>query len=100
MACESSATERYKCDIVPFNLTKSFFLPDLRIYSCENLTKGHKCNPNLLFHKSFFFFFFLAALGLRCCVRAFSSCSDRRLLLVAVHGLLIAVASLVVEHRL
>ena len=51
----------------------------------------------------FFFFFtylFLAALGLRCCGRAFSSCGKRRLLFVAVHGLLIVVASLVVEHGL
>ena len=35
----------------------------------------------------------MAALGLCCCVRAFSSCSERGLLLVLVHGLLIAVAS-------
>ena len=45
-------------------------------------------------------FFFLAALGLRCCVWALSSGSERGLLFVAVHGLFIAVASLVVEHRL
>ena len=42
---------------------------------------------------------FLAALGLRCCVRAFSSCGEWGLLFVAVRGLLIAVASLV-EHGL
>ena len=34
-------------------------------------------------------FFFLAALSLCCCVRAFSSCGERGLLLVAVRGLLI-----------
>ena len=34
-------------------------------------------------------------LGLYCCVRAFSSCSEGELLFVAVHRLLIAVASLV-----
>ena len=45
-------------------------------------------------------FLFLAVLGLRCCVRAFSSYGERGLLFVAVHGLLIAVASLVVEHGL
>ena len=55
-----------------------------------------------LFDVTFFFFYkfiylFLAALGLRCRTRAFSSCSERGLLFVA--GLLIAVASLV-EHRL
>ena len=43
---------------------------------------------------------FLAALGLCCCVRAFSSCGERGLLFVAVRGLLIVVASLVVEHGL
>ena len=46
------------------------------------------------------FFSFLAALGLRCCMRAFSSCGERGLLFVAVRGLLVAVASLVVEHWL
>ena len=48
----------------------------------------------------YFIYLFLAALGLRCCVRAFSSCGERELLFVAVHGLLIAVASLVAEHGL
>ena len=42
----------------------------------------------------------MAAMGLRCCIRAFSSCGERGLLFVAVRGLLIAVASLVVEHGL
>ena len=46
----------------------------------------------------FFFFFFLAALGLRCCARAFSTCTERGLLFVAVRGLLVAAASLVAEH--
>ena len=36
----------------------------------------------------------MAALGLLCCARTFSSCGERELLLVAVCGLLIAVASL------
>ena len=40
----------------------------------------------------------MAALGLRCCVRAFSSCGERGLLFVVVCGLLVAVASLVAEH--
>ena len=48
----------------------------------------------------FFFNLFLTALGLRCCVRAFSSCGERRLLFVVVHELLIVVASLVEEHGL
>ena len=47
-----------------------------------------------------FIYLFLAALGLRCCSRAFSSCGERGLLFVAVHGPLIVVASLVAEHGL
>ena len=47
-----------------------------------------------------FIYLFLAALGLRCCARAFSSCGERGLLFVAVLGLLIVVASLVAEHGL
>ena len=43
---------------------------------------------------------FLAALGLHCCARAFSSCGEGGLLFVVVCGLLIAVASLVAEHGL
>ena len=60
-----------------------------------------------LFYKFIYFILFLAALGLRCCTCDFSSCGERGLLfvavhglLIAVHGLLIAVASLVEEHRL
>ena len=45
-------------------------------------------------------YLFLAALGLPCCMRAFSSCSEWGLVFVAVHGLLIAVASLTAEHGL
>ena len=55
--------------------------------------------------ESFFFlifliYLFLAALGLLCCARTLSSCGERGLLFVAVHRLLIAVASPVAEHRL
>ena len=44
-------------------------------------------------------FLFLAALGLHCCVQAFSHCSEQGLLFIAVPGLLLAAASLA-EHRL
>ena len=47
-----------------------------------------------------FIYLFLAVLGVRCCTRAFSSCDERGLLFVVVRRLLIAVASLVAEHRL
>ena len=53
----------------------------------------------VLFNK-FIYLLFLAALGLPCCARAFSSCGERGYSFVAVCGLLIAVASLVVEHGL
>ena len=39
-------------------------------------------------------YYFFATLGLRCCMQAFSSCGEQGLLFVAVHGLLIVVASL------
>ena len=44
--------------------------------------------------------YFLAVLGLCCCTWALSSCSEQGLLFMAVHGLLIAVASLAAEHGL
>ena len=49
----------------------------------------------MIFLKLFIYFIylfnlFLAALALPCCMRAFSSCGERGLLLVAVRGLLIA----------
>ena len=59
-----------------------------------------------LFYISFVFFnvficlFIFAALGLHCCTKAFSSCGELGLLFIAVCGLLIVVASLVVEHGL
>ena len=53
-----------------------------------------------LFILNLFIYLFMAALGLRCCARAFSSCRERGLCFIVVHGLLIAVASLVAEHRL
>ena len=42
----------------------------------------------------------LVVLGLCCDAQAFSSCNEQGLLFVPVGGLLIAVASLVSEHRL
>ena len=54
----------------------------------------------LLFFNLIFIYLFMAALGLRCCARAFSSCREQGLLFVVARGLLIALASLVVEHGL
>ena len=50
--------------------------------------------------KILFIYLFLAALGLLCCLQAFSSCGEQGVLFVAVRGLLIAVSSLVAKHRL
>ena len=58
---------------------------------------------NYLFFLNFLFiylFLFLAALGLRCCTRAFSNCGERGIFFLVVRGFLIAVASLVAEHGL
>ena len=61
----------------------------------------HRFLPLFFFNKFIYFIYlFLAALGLRCCTRAFSSCVEQGLLFVVVRGLLLAVASLVAEHGL
>ena len=62
----------------------------------------HNFFKNIFSHfiLSLFIYLFMAALGLRCCARASSSCGKRGLLFVAVRRLLLAVASLVVEHGL
>ena len=59
----------------------------------------HQGSPSHFF-KIYFIYLFLAALGFCCCTWAFSSCGKWGPLFVVVHGLLIAVASLVAEHRL
>ena len=52
------------------------------------------------FKINLFIYVFVAELGLCCCARAFSSCGELELLFVAVCRFLVAVASLVAEHRL
>ena len=52
-----------------------------------------KFNHDLFPHLILFIYLFLAALDLRCCTWAFSSYGEQGVLFVAVHGLLIAVAS-------
>ena len=56
---------------------------------------------DVVFHVLFFNFIYLclAMLGFYYCAQAFSSCGERGLLFVAVHGLLIAVASLCCRAR-
>ena len=52
------------------------------------------------FFKYLFIYLFMAALGLRFCARAFSSCGKRGPLFIAARGPLTIAASLVAEHRL
>ena len=79
-----------------------FLMP---IYNLKNLLSVHK-SPEGFFNFIFYFFInlfiylFLAVLGLRYCMRAFSSCSKRGLSFVAVCGFLTAVSPLVAEHGL
>ena len=44
--------------------------------------------------------YFWLTLGLCYCKRAFSSCGEWGLVFIVVHGLFVAVASLIVKHRL
>ena len=70
---------------------------------CHNGVTVSKCLLSILFFFNKFIYFiylFLAAKGLCCCAQASSSCGERGLLFVAVHGLLIVVASLVAQHGL
>ena len=64
------------------------------------LTTAPRGKPPLFKKINLFIYLFMAALGLHCCVRAFSGCGERGLLFTVVRRLLIAVAPLVVEHGL
>ena len=63
------------------------------MYFLSDLYDFHLSAYSDLFLKLFFICLFLAALGLRCCTQAFSSCRERGLLFVVVCVLLIVVAS-------
>ena len=101
------------CEVIShcsFNLHFSWWLVMLSIFSCACwpsvcLWKNVYSSLLPIFKSDFFlikkiYYLFLAALGLHCCAWAFSICGEWGLLFVVVHGLLIAVASLVAEHRL
>ena len=92
------------------NGSKDIHIAYFNTYHQRDLQKSNSNlssnDGNQFFFLSFFLFlkklfvYFLAALGLCCCAQAFSSCGERELLFVAVCRLLVAVASLVVEHGL
>ena len=77
---------------VPMTLNTFFFF--------KAKGKVKRLLPNRMEILFYFIYLFLVALGLSCCAWAFSSCSERGLLFIAVRGLLVEVASLVVEHGL
>ena len=64
------------------------------------LPQFFKKNILLFFLKILFIYLFMAVLGLRFCVRAFSSCGKWEPLFITVRRPLIIAASLVAEHRL
>ena len=72
----------------------------LKVLLMQRGQPGRSKDCPFFFYFIFIYLLFLAALGLRCCARAFTGCSERGLLFVAVRGPLIAVASLVAEHGL
>ena len=88
-----------------FKIGLSFCCYELFIYSrYKCLIRYMTCEHFLQFMSYLFFLnkficLFLAALGLCCCAWAFSSCGEQGPLLVAVCGLLIAVACLCCRVR-
>ena len=87
-----------KC-LVIFGYSSYLRMGSCELY-CKDIRLGHFTEEILFFFFNKFIYLFLAVLGLRCCARVFSSCSERGLLFIAVRGLLTAVASLVAEHGL
>ena len=69
-------------------------------WQADSYPLRHQGSPFFIDFFKNLFYLPLAVLGLHCCMRVFSSCSEWGLLFVAVRGLLIAVASLVGEHGL
>ena len=80
-----------------------FFFPISAYFSVLNILTiaGYESVGSQELHgRLFLWFLFLTLVNLCCCTRALSTCSEQRLLFIAVHGLLIAVAALVAEYGL
>ena len=96
---------KYNCVIFFFFAPKFHFFPTTRLCGSPHLETNDlfckdKYEVSHMILRFKFIYLFLAALGLHCCARAFSSCDEQGLLFVMVHGFPIAVASLVAEHGL
>ena len=80
--------------------TKLIFLVFFLAEGAKNrLLWAHRLNFIYVYvYMIYVFILFLDALGLHCCVQAFSGSGELGLLFIAVRGLLIAVASLVLGH--
>ena len=77
--------------------------PCLLYWQADSQPLRHQGSPKDCFFNFIFKFkliLFLAALGLHCCARVFSSCGKWGPLFIAVCGPLTIAASLVAEHRL
>ena len=70
------------------------------LFKCRKPVEGFETKSDLIDLYIYVLGVFLAALGLRCCTRSFSSCGELGLLFAVVREYLIAVASLVAEHGL
>ena len=92
--------QQFKCLLQPTGLPNGlFFFLIYIVFGVEALSYVYWLF-DVLFLKSNFIYLFLTALGLCCFAWAFSSSESRGYSLVGVRGLLIALASPAVEHRL
>ena len=70
------------------------------ISGIKQYASGYMYQQSFLFFQLLNLVYILAVTSLPSCTQAFSSCGEHRLPFVVVCGLLIAAASVVVEHRL
>ena len=82
------------------SMEKCLFTSFIVFFAFFKINVGEAMTGSFFKKNYLFIYLFLAALGLHHCTWAFSSCNEWVLLFVAVCRLLMAVASLVVEHRL
>ena len=87
-------------DKTPYHILEEMECPLYSHRHTHSLFQRLFSNEVSFFKKKLFIYLFLAVLGLRFCVRAFSSCGKWGPLFIEVQGPLTIAASLVAEHRL